>query len=291
MDSKQNGIALKIITAVTYAAMIAVNAMANALPINGIDTGAVSDAYPNLFAPAGLTFAIWGLIYLLLAGYTLYQFGLFQGDKSIVKTELLRKVDIVFSISSLANFCWIFSWHYRIIPLSMVLMLVILACLMYINGIIKKEQLSNKEKLFIKLPFSVYFGWITVATIANMTVLLVDIGWNGFGISEPIWAVIILITGLVDRIGDDDPQQRRRLRTCPGLGLCRHPAQAHVPNWFRGAISERDHDGHRLHRPLWCRFGLCPFCKETGGRDSEDRLWAGRGFPTTKFSGAAFFSF
>ncbi|CZQ99517.1 Hypothetical protein Tpal_2383 [Trichococcus palustris] len=197
MDSKQNGIALKIITAVTYAAMIAVNAMANALPINGINTGAVSDAYPNLFAPAGLTFAIWGLIYLLLAGYTLYQFGLFQGDKSTVKTELLRKVNIVFSISSLANFCWIFSWHYRIIPLSMLLMLVILACLIYINGIIKKEQLSNKEKLFIKLPFSIYFGWITVATIANMTTLLVAVGWNGFGISEPIWTVAILITGLL----------------------------------------------------------------------------------------------
>lgn len=197
MDIKQNGIALKIITAVTYAAMIAVNAMANALPINGIDTGAVSDAYPNLFAPTGLTFAIWGLIYLLLAGYTIHQFGLFQGDKSTVKTELLRKIDIVFSISSVANFFWIFSWHYRLIPLSMVLMLVILGCLMYITAIIKKETLSNKEKLFIKLPFSIYFGWITVATIANMTTLLVDIGWNGFGISEPIWAIIIIITGFL----------------------------------------------------------------------------------------------
>lgn len=86
----------KFTVAVTYLIMVIVNALANILPINGIDTGAISDSYPNLFAPAGLTFSIWGVIYLLLLGYTLYQFGLFQGDKSKVKTELLRKIGIVF---------------------------------------------------------------------------------------------------------------------------------------------------------------------------------------------------
>ncbi|MFY9901673.1 MAG: tryptophan-rich sensory protein [Trichococcus sp.] len=196
LETKQLGTPIKITVAVTYLIMIAVNAMANILPINGIDTGAVSDSYPNLFAPAGLTFSIWGVIYLLLLGYTLYQFGIFQGDKSKVKTELLRKVGIVFSASSVVNAAWIFSWHYRMIGLSVILMLVILLSLIYINQLILKGKLDQKEKLFIRLPFSVYFGWITVATIANITTLLVDIGWNGFGISESIWTILIIIIGL-----------------------------------------------------------------------------------------------
>lgn len=196
-ETRQLETPIKITVAVTYLIMVIVNALANILPINGIDTGAISDSYPNLFAPAGLTFSIWGVIYLLLLGYTLYQFGLFQGDKSKVKTELLRKIGIVFSASSVVNATWIFSWHYRMIGLSVILMLVILLSLIYINQLILKEKLDQKEKLFIRLPFSVYFGWITVATIANITTLLVDIGWNGFGISESIWTILIIVIGLV----------------------------------------------------------------------------------------------
>ncbi|CZQ88773.1 tryptophan-rich sensory protein [Trichococcus collinsii] len=196
LETKQLETPIKITVAVTYLIMIVVNALANILPINGIDTGAVSDAYPNLFAPVGLTFSIWGVIYLLLAGYTLYQFGLFHGDKGKVKTELLRKVGIVFSFSSVVNAAWIFSWHYRMIGLSVILMLVLLLSLIYINQTILKEKLDQKEKLFIRLPFSVYFGWITVATIANITTLLVDIGWNGFGISEEVWTILIILIGL-----------------------------------------------------------------------------------------------
>lgn len=197
MENCRNGLFLKIVTALTFIAMVVVNALANILPINGIGTGAVSDSYPNLFAPAGLTFAIWGLIYLLLAGYTLYHVGLFQGDKSAVKSVLLCKIGTAFSLSSLANTAWIFSWHYKIIPLSMLLMIVILACLIYIAQTVKKETLSFREKLFIRLPFFVYFGWITVATIANATALLVDVKWDRFGLSEPVWTVIILVVGML----------------------------------------------------------------------------------------------
>lgn len=196
METKQIEAPVKIAVVVTYLIMIAVNAMANILPINGIDTGAVSDSYPNLFAPAGLTFSIWGIIYLLLAAFTIYQYGFFQGDKSKVKTELLGKVGIVFSVSSVVNAAWIFSWHYRMIGLSVILMLVILLSLIYINQLILKEKLDQKEKLFIRMPFSVYFGWITVATIANVTTLLVDLGWNGFGIPESAWTILIILVGL-----------------------------------------------------------------------------------------------
>ncbi|MHC1772359.1 MAG: tryptophan-rich sensory protein [Flexilinea sp.] len=197
MENKQGSTGVKIITAITFIVMIVINALANILPINGINTGQVSDSYPNLFAPAALTFAIWGLIYLLLAGFTLYQFGLFQSKSEPARMDLLRRTGIVFSISSLANAAWIFAWHYRNIPLSMLLMIVILICLITITKILNKEQLSMREKVFIKLPFSVYFGWITVATIANATTLFVSLGWNGFGLSDPVWTVIILCVGML----------------------------------------------------------------------------------------------
>jgi hypothetical protein len=174
--------------------MIVVNTLANALPINGMDTGVISDSFPNLFAPAGITFAIWGIIYLLLGMFTFYQLGIIN-KKDNISTELLNKIGIIFSISSVINSLWIFAWHYQIIPISMILMIGIIVCLIKIVNAIKLENLSSKEKLFVKVPFSIYFGWITVATIANATILLVSLNWNGFGIAEPIWAVIIIIIG------------------------------------------------------------------------------------------------
>lgn len=187
---------IQALAAVTFILMVVVNALANILPINGIGTGAVSDSYANLFAPAGITFAIWGVIYLLLAAYTVFQLGLFKKNRTM-SDALMNKVGVVFSISSIANTVWIFSWHYRIIALSMVLMLLILVCLAIIVSAIRKETLSTKEKVFVKLPFSVYFGWITVATIANFTTLLVSVGWNGFGLSQTVWAVAIIAIGAV----------------------------------------------------------------------------------------------
>ena len=187
---------IKALVVITFLLMVVVNALANILPINGIGTGAVSDSYPNLFAPAGITFAIWGLIYLLLALYTIFQLGLFKKNRSM-SDSLTNKVGVVFSISSIANTVWIFTWHYRIISLSMVLMLMIFVCLAIIVSAIRKETLSSKEKVFVKLPFSIYFGWITVATIANVTTLLVSVGWNGFGLSQAVWAVAIIAIGAI----------------------------------------------------------------------------------------------
>jgi hypothetical protein len=196
MARSKNYWGIRIITAVLFLLMVLVNALANTLPINGVQTGEVSDSFPNLFAPAGITFAIWGLIYLLLAGYSLYQIGLFQKKDSVLNGELVRKIGILFSVSSLANILWIFAWHYYKIPLTMVLMIIILVCLIMINLETRKYNLSLRDKFFVRLPFSIYFGWITVATIANVTTLLVSIGWDGFGISEPVWTVIIIVVGL-----------------------------------------------------------------------------------------------
>lgn len=181
----------KIIAGVAYVAMVVVNFLANSIPINNRGTGVISDAYPNLFAPAGLTFAIWGLIYLLLFGYVVYEFV----NKSPKIEDLLKKINPFFIASSLANIAWIFAWHYDYIGLSVLIMALLLILLIKIADILRAEQFFVLEKLFIKTPFSVYFGWITVAAIANITVFLVSVGFKGFGIKDFVWTSIILLVG------------------------------------------------------------------------------------------------
>lgn len=189
---------IKALVVVTYLAMITMNVLANALPLNGRDTGEVSDAYPSLFTPAGITFSIWSVIYLLLGLHVLYQLGLFREDAPDVgRTPLLNRVGVLFSISSLANTAWVFAWHYDVIPLSVVLILVILVCLILIADTLRVAHLTTREKWFVAIPFSVYFGWTTVATVANITVLLVSLNWDGFGISASVWATIIVVVAML----------------------------------------------------------------------------------------------
>lgn len=178
----------KILAPLAYIAMVAVNYLANALPIAGRDTGAISDSYPNLFAPAGYAFSIWGLIYTLLAIYVIYQF---KKDND----ELISKVNRLFTLTSAINIAWIFAWHYDWIWLSVILMLGLLFSLIKIGKIFKTNKLTAQDRRLVYLPFSVYLGWITVATIANITVFLVSINWNGFGLSENFWTVLILLIG------------------------------------------------------------------------------------------------
>jgi len=182
---------IKILTAGAYIAMIVVNFLANSLPINNRSTGQISEAYPNLFAPAGLTFSIWGLIYLLLGGYTIYLFV----NKNKKTEVLLKKINPLFIATSLANLSWIFAWHYDQIGISVFIMAVLLILLIKIADILRTQKFTSLENLLIRVPFSVYFGWITVAAIANITVFLVSIGWNGFGIADFIWTSIILLVG------------------------------------------------------------------------------------------------
>lgn len=185
---------INILMIVTYLLMITMNALANLLPLNGQNTGEISDKYANLFAPAGFTFSIWSVIYVLLALHILYQLGLFRKDKK-AHNQLLTQMAIYFSLSSVLNALWIIAWHYDQLLLSVFIMIGILLTLIHINKLTAASTLSLKENFFIKLPFSIYFGWITVATIANITALLVSIGWDGFGLSEATWTVIILIIG------------------------------------------------------------------------------------------------
>ncbi|MCU0679334.1 MAG: tryptophan-rich sensory protein [Planctomycetes bacterium] len=183
-----NSLFLKITAALAYVIMVGVNYLAVALPLAGRDTGAISDSYPNLFAPAGYAFSIWGVIYTLLALYVIYQFT--RRDDA-----LTARVNRLFIINALCNAAWIFAWHYDVIWLSVLIMLGLLITLIKIADILRTAALTPKERWLVRLPFSVYFGWITVATIANITVLLVSLGWNGFGLSQAFWTVVVLLVG------------------------------------------------------------------------------------------------
>ena len=192
MGNKSKELVLKTAVAVAFVAMVVVNYLAQMLPINGVNPGQVSDSLPNLFAPAGLTFSIWGLIYLLLAVFTVYQFFYKpeEGQRS------LDGVRVVFILTSLFNIAWIFSWHYRAFILSMALMLALLVSLIVINHMLDARRLTGMKKAVIALPFSIYFGWITVATVANATALLVSLGWDRFGLPEEFWAVVVLLVAM-----------------------------------------------------------------------------------------------
>jgi hypothetical protein len=176
---------------------VVVNALANILPINNITTGALSDLYPNLFVPAGLTFAVWGLIYVLLGIFVIYPLVPRIG-RDPQKVDFVQKIGPLFFISCIANIGWIFAWHYQILPLSLIFMLILLGCLLfiYLRLNVGKSETTRAERYFAHLPFSVYLGWITVATIANVTALLVNIDWNTWGLGEQFWAVAVIIVGI-----------------------------------------------------------------------------------------------
>lgn len=197
MEVKSGQKVLKFLNAIAFLVMVAVNTLANVIPLNGMTTGAVSEQYPNLFTPAAYTFSVWGLIYVLLALFLLAQFGVFRLDES-GRERAVKQVGPLFAVSCAANAGWIFAWHYGLIALSVLLMLALLVCLIFTVSRLQKPELPRlRDKLLLRLPFSVYFGWITVAAIANFTAYFVSIGWDGWGISEEIWMVMGLLAGLL----------------------------------------------------------------------------------------------
>lgn len=168
------------------------NVLANILPFNGITTAAVSDSFDVFFVPAGYVFSIWGVIYLLLISFTIYTF-LDRSDDN----GRISRIAPWYLLSSVANSAWLLSWHYQQFGLSVVLMVVLLLSLIRIY-MLSRPALDKREYWMSSLPFSVYLGWISVATIANVAAYLDYVSWNGFGIIESAWAsIMIIIAGLL----------------------------------------------------------------------------------------------
>ncbi|HBF18604.1 MAG TPA: hypothetical protein DDW81_00825 [Cryomorphaceae bacterium] len=188
---------LLILNTLGWSAVVTVNALANILPINGYTTGELSDKYPNLFTPAGFTFSIWGVIYLGLLAFVSFSMYNARSSEKNTGTEL---IGLWFFISCLANVGWILAWHYQLVGLSVCIMFVLLFSLIqiYRNLGVGIRAVSPAEKYMVHAPFSIYLGWITVATVANITALLVHWNWRGWGLPANFWtAAAILLATLV----------------------------------------------------------------------------------------------
>ncbi|MCB9012744.1 MAG: tryptophan-rich sensory protein [Bacteroidales bacterium] len=174
---------IKYLNLLLFAGMIYMNYLANALPLNHKTTGQLSDSYPNLFVPSGITFSIWGAIYILLAVYCIIQFRL---GVSLPET----RIGWIFAITCVLNALWIVCWHYEKLGLSILIMFSLLVSLIFIAITIKDLPFGST-----KAAFGIYLGWICIASIANITALLVYKEWNGFGISQESWTIIMIFTG------------------------------------------------------------------------------------------------
>ncbi|MFX1361738.1 MAG: hypothetical protein ACFE8T_15515 [Promethearchaeota archaeon] len=189
---------LQILNLLTFIAVVVINYLAISLPLGYGSTQELSDAIPNLFVPAGLTFSIWGIIYILLGLFSVYQLrDIFKSDK--IEMPYLEKVSYFFIISNVANFTWIILWHYQLVPLSLIAMLIILVSLLliYIRLNIGKSKVSRIEKIAVHIPFSVYLGWITVATIANVTAALVVSGVESYGLLAEILTIFVIAVAVI----------------------------------------------------------------------------------------------
>jgi hypothetical protein len=180
----------QIAVVLTVFGSITVNILANALPINGLNTGEISDRFNVYFVPAGYVFSIWGLIYIGLIALAIY-----QALPAQRQNPRLRAAGWWISLGGVANAVWIFLWHYEQFPLTLAAMLVLLATLIisYIYLGIGRTQVTRGEAWAVRMPIRVYLGWISVATIANVTSLLDFLKWDRFGIAPEVWMGIMLV--------------------------------------------------------------------------------------------------
>jgi hypothetical protein len=184
----------QVLVLVAALTTIVFNIAANTLPLNDLNTGEISDRFQIFFVPARYVFSIWGLIYLGLIAYAIYQVLPDQG-----KNPRLRSIGYIFILSCLANITWLGLWHYEVFIFTLIAMLVLLISLIaiYLRLDIGQSDVTTAEKWAVHIPFSIYLGWITVASIANTAQLLFYLGWNGWGVSAATWAMIMLAVGVV----------------------------------------------------------------------------------------------
>ena len=186
---------LKPANIIFYVLTIIVNSLAGGTTlIGGKLTAAVSDANPTLVTPAGYVFSIWSIIYILLGAFVIY-----QALPSRSSRGFTEKIGWLFVLSSIINIVWLFLWQFEYLTVSVVLMFLLLASLIaiYVRLGIGKAKVGLADRLAVHLPFSVYLGWITVATIANVSAALVWLDWDGAGISAETWAILVVVVALI----------------------------------------------------------------------------------------------
>lgn len=178
---------------VFYIGVIIINTLAVVLPLGGRSTGEISDMYPTPITPAGYAFSIWSVIYLLLAGFVIY-----QANRSHEGRDSVQAIGIWFVLSCIFNMSWIILWQYLYIELSLIAMFALLFSLLVIYRRTRAVTFPTLgETWFVRLPFSVYLGWILVATLVNVAVVFSKNEWDGFGLSSPGRAIIMLAIGAI----------------------------------------------------------------------------------------------
>lgn len=184
----------QLVNLVTVIIALTVNILAASLPLNGQNTGEISDRFQVYFVPAGYVFAIWGIIYIGWIAFTIY-----QSLPAQKENPRLRNLGYLFASSNLFNAAWLFTWHYNYFGLGVIVMLSLLVLLIasYLRLDVNRSSVSRAEWWAVDLPFSIYLGWISVATIANVTDWLYLVEWNGFGIAPQTWAIIMLAVASV----------------------------------------------------------------------------------------------
>jgi len=182
----------QILAVVTFLTTVTVNSYANISVIGTMSVGEISDSFQNFFTPAGYVFSVWGVIYLSLLGFSIYQVLPSQREK-----PLMRRIGWLFILTNIFNGTWIFAWQFLLFPLSWVIIVGLLITLLLIYRQLDAERgrVGIAQKLFVHVPFSLYTAWVTVATIANTTILLQDLGFNGGPIAPQIWSAVIIVVG------------------------------------------------------------------------------------------------
>ena len=169
--------------------MLVMNFLAVGLPLNNLSTKEISDSFNVYFVPAGYVFSIWGVIYLTQIWFI---YSLFTNKKT---ATFVNKVWLIYLLSSVANALWLFFWHYQIFIWTVPLMLMLLISLAMIHQIYVQSKLQLAS---IKIPTGIYLGWVSVATIANITSVLSYYNWDGLGLSPQLWsAILLLIAGVL----------------------------------------------------------------------------------------------
>jgi len=183
----------RLVNLIAVLITLLVNGLANALPLNGQTTGAISDRFPVLFTPAGYVFSIWGLIYIGLLAFAIYQL-----LPSQAANPRLERLGWWFALSCFFNCAWIFLWQFNFFLLTLPAMLGLLLCLLviYLRLHIGSDPVTRRELWLVNLPFSVYLGWISVALIANFAVVLNYTGWNATDLTAVILTIIVLLVGI-----------------------------------------------------------------------------------------------
>jgi hypothetical protein len=229
----------QVVVVLSLLATIAINILANALPLNGLNTGEISDRFNVYFVPAGYVFSIWGLIYIGLIAFAVY-----QALPSQRQNSRLRAVGWWVALGGVANSAWIFLWHYEQFPPTLIAMLVLLATLIvtYLRLGIGRTEVPRAETWAVRVPFSIYLGWISVATVANVTAVLDYLRWNRLGIAPEIWMGIVL--GAVLVISATMNLTRRDV------------AYALVILWALAGISIKHAAVAAVAVPTWITFGL-----------------------------------